>query len=45
MVKKIKNLVKKLTAIEWVILGISVSALVIGLFSVIWPWRLWFTYF
>lgn len=30
MVTKIKNLVKKLTLVEWVILGIAVLALVIG---------------
>lgn len=30
MVTKIKNLVKKLTLVEWVILGIAVLALVVG---------------
>lgn len=31
MLQKIKNLVKKLTVVEWVILGVAVLALVVGL--------------
>lgn len=30
MIEKIKNLVKKLTVVEWVVLAVSVFALVIG---------------
>lgn len=31
MITKIKNLIKKLTIVEWVILGIAVLALVVGI--------------
>jgi hypothetical protein len=31
MITKIKNLVKKLTLVEWVVLGVAVLALVVGL--------------
>lgn len=31
MITKIKNLVKKINTVEWIILGIAVFALVVGL--------------
>jgi hypothetical protein len=31
MLTKIKNLVSKLTTVEWIVLGVAVLALVVGL--------------